>query len=100
MYPARHLTRLALLKGRLRGRIARGRVACAESATRALAPLAWIDRAVAFCRRLAPYAWAAALPLALLRRRLAPQRGVLAALLRWSPLAFSFIRRFRRARAE
>jgi hypothetical protein len=100
MYPARHLTRLARQKRRLRERIGRSRTACAQAATRLARPLAWVDRARDLWRRAAPFAWAAALPLALLRRRSTPRAGVFATLVRWAPLAVGLFRRFSRARAE
>jgi hypothetical protein len=95
MYPDRELIRLASRKALLRQAIAYRRVQCAQAATRATRPLAWLDRVVAFWRRLPPLVHFAALPLgALLGRSLVPRRGMLGTLLRWAPLAFTAVRSF------
>ena len=86
MYPDRELTRLAAYKAALRRGIALRRAQCAEAAARAAQPLEWLDRGLAFWRRLSPLVKYAAPPLGfLLKRSLAPRTRVLGALLRWGP---------------
>jgi len=96
MYPARELKRLALRKAVLRRNLAEGRVQCAVAATAALAPLAWLDRAAAFWRRLSPLAGLAAVPLGLMAQRLVfPRLKILGSLARWSPLILGAARGIR-----
>ena len=86
MYPDRELTRLAAYKAALRRDIALRRAQCAEAAARVAQPLEWLDRMLAFWRRLSPLVKFAALPLGfLLKRSLAPRTRVLGTLLRWGP---------------
>ena len=63
MYPQSELTRLAAHKAALRRDIALRRTQCAAAATQLARPLAWLDPARAFARRLTPVAVLAALPL-------------------------------------
>ncbi len=93
MYSHRELTRLGAHKAALRQRIARRRIECAAVATRALQPVAWLDRMVALWRRVAPFAPFAALPLGFLFPRPAAKRaGLLGPLLRWGPVLFGVVR--------
>jgi hypothetical protein len=86
MYPDRELTRLAAYKAALRRGIALRRAQCAVAAARVAQPLEWLDRMLAYWRRLSPFVKFAALPLGfLLKRSLAPRTRVLGTLLRWGP---------------
>ena len=86
MYPDRELTRLAACKAALRWDIALRRAQCAVAAARVVQPLEWLDRTLAFWRRLSPLVPFAILPLGfLLKRSLAPRTRVLGTLLRWGP---------------
>ncbi len=86
MYPDRELTRLAAYKAALRRGIALRRAQCAVAAARVAQPLEWLDRMLAFWRRLSPLVKFAALPLGfLLKRSLAPRTRILGTLLRWGP---------------
>lgn len=96
MYPDGELTQLAAHKFALRARIDRRRRACVGAAADLEQSLAWLDRLTAFWRRLGPLAKLAALPAALLlKRMLFPRRGFLARLVRWIPSAISAGRIFR-----
>ena len=93
MYPGRELTRLAAYKVALRRDIARHRAQCAVAAARVAQPLEWLDRMLAFWRRLSPFVKFAALPLGfLLKRSLAPRTRVLGPLLRWGPPVLGAVR--------
>ncbi len=93
MYPQRELTRLALHKTALRGRIRVRRAKCAAAFAGALRPLAWADRALALGRKLSPFAKLAAIPLSLvLKRALFPRAKILGTLLRWGPGLFVALR--------
>ena len=93
MYPDRELTRLAARKAALRRDIALRRAQCAAAAARVAQPLEWLDRMLAFWRRLSPLVKFAALPLGfLLKRSLAPRIRVLGALLRWGPPVLGAVR--------
>ena len=93
MYPQPELNRLAVHKAALRRRIALRRVECAEAAARVARPLEWLDRALAFWRKLAPFAQLAAVPLGLLATRtIFSRHKILGALVRWGPLVFSAVR--------
>jgi hypothetical protein len=86
MYPDRELTRLAAYKAALRRDIALHRAQCARVAAQVAQPLEWLDRMLAFWRRLSPLVRFAAPPLGLLlKRSLPPRLRVLGALLRWGP---------------
>jgi hypothetical protein len=98
MYPDRELTRLAATKAALRRDIALHRSQCAKAAARAAQPLEWLDRMLAFWRRLPPLARFAAMPLGLLvRHTVFPRLKILRALVRWSPLVFGAVRVISRA---
>ena len=92
MYPQQELTRLAVGKAVLRLRITRHRLQCAQAATRVTQPLAWLDRMLAFWRRLSPFAQYAALPLGFLLKRPPDSRPrLLGTLLRWGPFMLGAI---------
>ena len=93
MYPQRELTRLAAYKVALRRDIAFRRAECAEAAARATQPLEWLDRMLAFLRRLSPFAQFAAVPLGfLVTRAVFPRSKILGSLVRWGPLVFGAVR--------
>lgn len=95
MYAHRELIRLGVHKGILRRRIASRRTECVVAAAGLLRPVAWLDRAIALWRRVAPFAPFAAVPLGLLfKRAAAPRPSVLGAVLRWAPVVFGAVRRF------
>ncbi len=84
MYPRSELIRLAAYKTSLRGRIATRRAQCATAAACVTRPLAWIDRLMAFGRRLAPLA---SVPLGrLVARVVFPRQNIIGSLLRSAPL--------------
>ncbi len=98
MYPDRELNQLAARKAALRREIALRRVQCTEAAAQVAQPLEWLDRVLAFWRRLSPLAQVAALPLGLLVQRIVfPRRKILRSLMRWGPLVFSAVRGINRA---
>jgi hypothetical protein len=93
MYPQRELTRLAAHKAALRWDIALHRAQCAAAAARVAQPLAWLDRMLAFWRRLSPFALFAAVPLGfLVQRTVFPRSKILGSLMRWGPLLFGAVR--------
>ena len=95
MYPQRELIRLAAYKVWLRRGIALRRTECTVAATRIARPFAWLDRALAFWRRLSPVVQVAAFPLGVLAVRTAfPRLKILGSLLRWGPLVFGAVRSF------
>jgi hypothetical protein len=98
MYPDRELIRLAAYKAALQRDIALRRVECQVLAVQVAQPLEWLDRAVAFWRRLSPFARFAAVPLGLLvKRTVFPRVRLLRSLLRWGPLIFGAARGIRSA---
>lgn len=97
MYPTGELDRLARHKAALCCRIAYRRLECAEAVAGVERPLRWLDRVVAFWRRVSPVAKVAALPLALLAQRmLFPRFKLLRSFSRWGP---AFVGAFRMASA-
>ena len=101
MYPAEDLIRLARHKAVLSRRITRHRAQCIEAATAAAQPLAWLDRMLAFWRKLSPFAKFAAVPMGLLvKRTLMPRQKILGSLVRWGPLIFSAVRAALKARSK
>ena len=93
MYPQRELTRLAAYKTALRWDISLHRTQCAEAAARATQPLVWLDRMLAFWRRLSSYGPLAAVLLGwVVTRTVFPRRKILSSLLRWAPLVFGLVR--------
>ena len=98
MYPQQELNRLAASKAVLRRDIAVRRARCADAAARVAQPLEWVDRMLAFWRRLPPLARFAAVPLCLiLQRTVFPRVKILRTLTRWSPLVFGAMRVVHRA---
>jgi hypothetical protein len=90
VYPQQELIQLAARKTALRRDIAHSRAQCVAAAVRLARPLAWLDRVLAFGRRLAPVA---AVPLGFLAARTIFSRmKFFGALVRWSPLVFSVVR--------
>jgi hypothetical protein len=99
MYPDGDLNELALRKVALRQRILLRRRECVARATRLARPLEKIDDLVARWRRISPLAKVAAVPAAMLfKRMLFPRVKILSSLLRWAPLAFKVFRGFKTAR--
>jgi hypothetical protein len=93
MYPQRELNRLAAYKTALRCDIALRRTQCAEVAARVARPLAWLDRMLAFWRRLSSFAPLATGLLGLVvARTVFPRRKILRPLLRWAPLVIGLVR--------
>jgi len=93
MYPQPELTRLAAYKVTLRRDIAFRRIQCVEAAARVARPFEWLDRMLAFWRRLSPLAQFAAVPLGFaVKRTLFPRARFLGSLLRWGPFAFGAAR--------
>jgi hypothetical protein len=98
MYPQGELIRLAAHKVALRRDIALRRVQCIEAVTRVAQPLEWLDRALAFWRRLSPLTKFAALPLGwFVQRAVFPRLKILGPLLRWAPLVMNVVRGVRAA---
>jgi hypothetical protein len=96
MFPHQELTLLAARKSVLRREIAVRRVHCAVVVARLAQPLEWLDRALAFWRRLSPLAKFAALPAGLAVQRFLPRGKLLRALVRWGPFALGAARWLRR----
>ena len=96
MYPQRELRRLAACKSALRIDISLRRAQCAEAASGAARPLAWVDRMVGLFRLLSPLAPLAAIPLGFLtaRKVLARFKG-LRLLFRLAPIVFGAFRAFK-----
>jgi hypothetical protein len=93
MYPQRELTRLAAYKTALQWAIALRRTQCAEAAARVAQPLAWLDRMLAFWRRLSSFAPVATVLLGwVVMRTIFPRRKILGSLLRWAPLVLGLAR--------
>ena len=98
MYPRRELAVLAEARLRLRRRIARRREECAVAAQTVVQPLRWLDSAVALWRRITPLVRIALIPLgAVVGGKLFRQAGKVRTVLRWAPLLFQAVRRFRSA---
>ncbi len=87
MHPQRELNLLALRKAALRRDIAYHRAECVAAAGRVAEPLIWLDKVVAFCRKVSPLALVAAVPLALMfKKKVAPRLNLWGLMLRWGPL--------------
>lgn len=96
MYPHPELISLSLRKAALRREITRLRVECAGAAVRVARPLVWLDRAVAFARRLSPLFLIASVPAGLVAQRfLFPRSKILGLFLRWGPPALAAVRGLR-----
>lgn len=101
MYPADELTRLATYKVALRRDIALRRIVCARAAARVTEPIAWVDRALAFVRRLSPLTQFAAVAGGLLFKRLLPKKlKFVSTLFRWGPTVFAAVRGMSAAMAD
>jgi hypothetical protein len=99
MYPDGDLNELAVRKLAVRQRIGMRRRQCLAAAERLAEPLEKIDRAVAQWRRISPLAKVAAVPVAMLfKRMLFPRAKILGSLLRWGPIAVKVFRGFQTAR--
>lgn len=93
MYPERELNRLAFYKAALRRDIALSRAQCAAAAARAAQPIAWLDRAMAFWRRLTPLVPFTAVPLGFLAERTILSRlKIFGSIVRWGPLVYGTVR--------
>lgn len=93
MYPDGELTRLARHKAILRERISLRREEFAFAAAAAIRPLAWLDRVVALWRQIRPFAKVAAIPLALLAKKVFfPRFRIFTSLFRWGPAIFGAAR--------
>jgi hypothetical protein len=99
VYSDRELIRLALHRKILVRRIALRRSECVAAATRLARPIAWLDRAGAFWRRLPPLAQLALPALgAMVTRTLFPRQKLLNLVLRWAPLVTGAVRGLRSVR--
>jgi hypothetical protein len=95
MYPQPELTRLIAHKTALRRDIVFRRAQCAKAAARMTQPFEWLDRMLAFWRRLLPFA---AVPLGfLVARTIFPRRKILGSFARWGSLLFGAVRGIRSA---
>jgi hypothetical protein len=96
MYPTPELRRLQAHKARLRRDIAVRRREMADAALRLSRPLAFIDKVLAWWRRVSPIAKFAAVPLgAVLTRMIFRRMKGVGRLVRWAPLIFNVVRGFR-----
>ena len=99
MYPDGDLNELAVRKLVVRQRIRIRRHECVVAAERVAEPLEKIDRLVAQWRRISPLTKLAAVPLAMVfKKMLFPRAKILGSLLRWAPLAVKVFRGFKAAR--
>lgn len=93
MYPTGELSRLARHKALVCQRISRRRDELAAAATEAMRPLTWLDRAVALWQQIKPLAKIAAIPLAMLAKKVFfPRFRIFSSLLRWGPAIFGAVR--------
>jgi len=93
MYPDRELDRLAWHKASLRQRISVRRVECTVAAEELTRPLLWLDRAAIWWKQVRPFAKLAAIPLALLAKRLIfPRFRLFRSAFRWAPAIFGAIK--------
>ena len=96
MYPDRELIRLAAHKAALRRSIGFHRIQCVQAAARLAQPLEWLDRMLAFWRRLPSFARVAVVPLGLIvARTVFPRMKILGSLMRWGPLILGAVRGLR-----
>ncbi len=101
MYPQSELTRLASHKAVLLRRVAARRAQCIQATARLVQPLEWLDQALSFWRRVAPFARFASVPLGFLfKRSAAPRIRILGSLLRWGPLVLGAVRGLARTRSS
>jgi len=93
MYPDADLAHLAWHKAALRQRISLQRTVCAAAAEDLVRPLHWLDRAVALWHQVKPFAKLAAIPLALLAKRMFfPRVKLFGSLFRFGPAIFGALR--------
>jgi hypothetical protein len=93
MYPDQELRRLAVQKAALQREIALRRAECMEAAANVARPLEWLDKALAFWRKISPMVHLSAIPLGFLAKRaLFPRFKVLGSIARWGPLVFGAVR--------
>ena len=93
MYAQQELIRLAAQKVALRRTIALHRDQCIAATAQLARPIAWLDRALAFWRRLPPLAQFALPTLgAVATRTLFPRHKFLNGLMRWGPLVAGAVR--------
>jgi hypothetical protein len=93
MYPDQELERLAWHKARLRQRISVRRVESIVAVEELTRPLLWLDRAAAWWKQVRPFAKLAAIPLALLAKRLIfPRVKLFRSVFRWGPAIFGAVR--------
>lgn len=93
MYPHSELKALALRKRLLQRGIGERRAACAQAAARTVQPLAWVDRAFALIKRVAPVLPVLCAPLALLAtRRLNAKSSLFRSVIKWGPVIFQATR--------
>jgi hypothetical protein len=99
MYPDGELNELALRKIALRQRILLRRRECVARAERIAQPLEKIDSLVQRWRRISPLTKLAAVPVAMLLKRMVfPRAKILGSLLRWGPAAFKIFQGLKSAR--
>jgi hypothetical protein len=93
MYPDSELTHLSWHKAALRHRISLQREVCAAAAADVVRPLVWLDRATTLWKQIRPFAKLAAIPLALLAKRMIfPRFKLFGSLFRWGPAIFGAFR--------
>jgi hypothetical protein len=93
MYPDDDLKHLAWHKAALRQRITLQREVCIAATRDVVQPLHWLDRAAALWHQIRPFAKLAAIPLALLAKRLIfPRFKLFRSLFRWGPAIFGAVR--------
>jgi len=101
MYPEEELIRLAAYKAALRRDITLHRIQCAGAAARLAQPVEWVERAMAFIRRISPLTQLTAVAAGLLFRRALPRKlRFFSTLLRWGPTVFAAVRGVGSAVAE
>lgn len=101
MYPEEELIRLSLYKAVLRRDIALHRTECVGAAARLAKPVEWVDRALAFVRRISPVTQLTAVAAGLLFRRALPRKlKFFSTLLKWGPTVFAAVRGVGSAVAE
>lgn len=101
MYPEAELIRLAAYKAALRRDIAFHRLQCAGAAARLAQPVEWVERAIAFVRRISPMTQLAAVAAGVVFRRALPRKlKFFSTLVRWGPTVFAAVRGMGAAVAE
>ncbi len=96
MHHTHELIRLGSHKVSLRRRISLRRESRAELVARLLQSTSWLERMVAFSQKLSPLIAFAMMPIALrIQRRFFQNWKTLGTLIRWTPVVWSTLRRFR-----